>query len=153
MNQEIANTQLSNLHVPIYDNDLGSQKTEREQVFEREATMKIDPHLWPLRYDFRGDPVVPGNFGTHGMIALLKAAAIESFGLKKPIFKSLTKKSFSGMIFEDPKQIRFVLSGIYQNEQGDVVAEESGLYLEDADGERLIDTPIYTFKNLTVAEE
>ncbi|OED36153.1 hypothetical protein AB833_28445 [Chromatiales bacterium (ex Bugula neritina AB1)] len=141
----------SNLRVPVFDNDPGSI-TGSDGVYNREATQVINPDLWPLRYHFRGDPVVPGNFGTHGMIALLKDSARDDFGLKNPVFKSLSRKSFSGMIFEDPKQIRFKLINISQNDAGDVVAEEAGLYLEDSQGNALIEAPIYTFKNLTVTE-
>jgi len=153
VNQGGSNDRLSNLQIPIYGTDCGSQKTERDYVFDREATMTVNPDLWPLRYHFLGDPVLPGNFGTHGMIALLKAAARDNFGLMNPVFKSMSKKSFSGMIFEDQKQVRFRLSGIYQNELGDVVAEEARLYLEDIHGCKYIDTPIYTFKNLSVTED
>lgn len=142
----------TDLMIPIYDNDLGSVRSEDGDSLNREATQAINPQLWPLRYHFRGDPVVPGNFGTHGMIALLKASASEDFGLKAPVFKSMQKKSFSGMIFEDTKQIRFSLSGITQNDDGDVCASEGNLYLENSDGSRMIDTPIYTFKGLTVTE-
>jgi hypothetical protein len=140
------------LMIPVYDNDLGSVRNEDDGSLNREATQAINPELWPLRYHFRGDPVVPGNFGTHGMIALLKASASEDFGLKNPVFKSMQKKSFSGMIFEDTKQIRFSLSGITQNDDGDVCASEGNLYLENTDGSKMIDTPIYAFKGLTVAE-
>ncbi len=141
------------LRIPVYDNDTGSTRSEDDStIFNREATQTITPELWPLRYHFRGDPVVPGNFGTHGMIALLKASATEDFGLKNPVFKSMLKKSFSGMIFEDLKQIRFCLHGISQNADGDVVADEAKLFLENADDSRMIDTPIYAFKGLTVTE-
>jgi len=143
-------TTLADLRVPIYDNDLGSTKVE--DGLNREATQHINPDLWPMHYHFKGDPVVPGNFGTHGMISLLKASAKDDFGLKNPIFKSMTKKSFSGMIFEDEKQIRFVLEGISQSDSGDVIAKQAALYLEDTNGNKLIDTPIYTFKNLTVVD-
>lgn len=149
---QLANEGLSDLRIPIYDQDAGSQSTASDQVFDREATQVISPDLWPLKYHFFADPVIPGNFGTHGMIALLKAVAKENFGLSKPVFKSMNKKSFSGMIFEDEKQIRFSLSGVAQNEAGEVVAEEASLYLEDKQGNKLIEEPIYTFKKLTVAE-
>jgi len=118
----------------------------------REATQAITPELWPLRYHFRSDPVVPGNFGTHGMIALLKELAKDHYGLNDPIFKSMTKKSFSGMIFEDPKQIRFQLVDVSRSENNEVIAKEANLFLESSDGTKLIEDPIYTFKNLTVAE-
>jgi len=145
-----SNVMQSDLRIPLFDNDMGSVNTRG--VISREATQVINPELWPLQFHFRGDPVVPGNFGTHGMIALLKASAKSDFGLKNPIFKSMTKKSFSGMIFEDEKQIRFTLDDISLNDSGDVVAANAALYLEDIEGQRLIDTPIYTFKNLTVTD-
>lgn len=141
---------LSGLHIPIYDTDLGSHTDG--QLPGREATQIITPELWPLRYHFHGDPVVPGNFGTHGMIALLKAAAIDQFGMSQPVFKSMQKKSFSGMIFEDPKQIRFKITGLTQDESGDVTADEAQLFLEDSSGNKMIETPIYTFKGLCVTE-
>lgn len=143
---------VSGLKIPVYDNDLGVADVQDDIVGTREATQEITPELWPLRYHFRGDPVVPGNFGTHGMIALLKDTARDQFGLKDPIFKSMKKKSFSGMIFENPKQIRFKLVDVSKNESGEVVAKEGHLYLEDSQGQKLIDDPIYTFKNLLVAE-
>ena len=143
---------VSGLTIPIYDNDLGVADVQDGVIGSREATQEITPALWPLRYHFRGDPVVPGNFGTHGMIALLKETAREQFGLKDPIFKSMKKKSFSGMIFENPKQIRFKLVDISKNEANEVVAQEAQLFLEDSNGNKLIDDPIYTFKNLLVAE-
>jgi len=152
VNENTSNGVMRNLRIPIYDADLGSSATESDSVFNREATQVINPNLWPLRCHFRGDPVVPGNFGTHGMVALLKASARDNFKLTKPIFKSLSKKSFSGMIFEDHKQIRFELTGIFQNDLGDVVAGEAALYLEDVQGHKLVNTPIYTFKKLTVTE-
>lgn len=142
----------ANLQIPVFDTDLGSKDTDRDAVYSREATQVITPDLWPLHYHFRGDPVVPGNFGTHGMIALLKVAAKEQFSLQNPVFKSMSKKSFSGMIFEDPKQIRFSIAGVKLAENGDVVAEEASLFLEDSEGGKLIETPIYTFRNLTVTE-
>ena len=147
-----ANQTPSGLRIPVYDNDQGSIRSDDGETLNREATQSITPDLWPLRYHFRGDPVVPGNFGTHGMLALLKASASEDFGLSNPVFKSMQKKSFSGMIFEDTKQIRFNLLDITQNEDGDVVANEAHLFLENADGTKMIDAPIYTFKCLTVCE-
>lgn len=144
---------VSGLTIPIYDNDQGVADVQDGVVGAREATQEISPSLWPLRYHFRGDPVVPGNFGTHGLIALLKDTARDHFGLKNPVFKSMKKKSFSGMIFEDPKQIRFKLIDVSKNESGEVVAKEGLLYLEDSQGQKLIDDPIYTFKNLLVAEQ
>jgi len=140
------------LCIPVYDADLGSARSADNQTLNREATQTIGPDLWPLRYHFRGDPVVPGNFGTHGMIALLKTSAREDFGMKNPVFRSMQKKSFSGMIFEDPKQIRFKLVDIAKNADGEVTADEALLYLEDTDGAKMIESPIYTFKGLTVAE-
>lgn len=145
-----AHDKVSDLRIPIFDTDLGI--VQDNETCSREATQKITPELWPLRYHFRSDPVVPGNFGTHGMIALLKTTAKEHFGLKDPVFRSMKKKSFSGMIFEDTKQIRFALIDISKNESGEVIASEGNLYLEDSQGQKLIEDPIYTFKNLLVAE-
>lgn len=141
-----------NLRIPIYD--LATKKGDRtsETVKIVTATQGIDQQLWPFRFHFRGDPVVPGNFGTHGMIALLKETARDEFNLESPVFKSLDAKKFSGMIFEDPKQIRFELINVTRNSQAYIVAEEANLYLEKEDGERMLEAPIYTFKNLTVAE-
>ncbi len=147
-----AQDKVSSLTIPIYDTDLGVTGVEDSKIATRQATQKITPDLWPLRYHFRADPVVPGNFGTHGMIALLKATARERFGLTDPVFRSMKKKSFSGMIFEDPKQIRFELLDISKTGSDEVVAKEANLYLEDTQGQRLIENPIYTFKDLLVAE-
>ncbi len=147
-----SHDKVSGLTIPVYDTDLGATGVEGSTVSVREATQKITPELWPLQYHFRGDPVVPGNFGTHGMIALLKATAREQFGLTDPVFRSMKKKSFSGMIFEDTKQIRFELVDISKNESDEVIAKEGNLYLEDTQGQRLIENPIYTFKDLLVAE-
>lgn len=146
--------QESGLRIPVYDD--GTQQLEMAEEGEGisivSTTQKIDPNLWPLRYHFKADPVVPGNFGTHGMIALLKAIAREYFGMSDPIFSVMSAKKFSGMIFEDEKQIRFELQGVNRNEAGEVVAKQAGLYLEHSDGSRMIETPIYTMKNLTVVE-
>jgi len=101
-----ASEPVSNLTIPVYDTDYGTTDMQGSVVSSREAVQKITPDLWPFRYHFRADPVVPGNFGTHGLIALLKAVARDQFGLKDPVCKSMSKKSFSGMIFEDTKQIR-----------------------------------------------
>jgi len=147
-----AHEKVSDLTIPLYDNDLGNADVQDSIVSSRQATQSITPDLWPLVYHFRADPVVPGNFGTHGMIALLKATARDQFGISDPVFKSMTKKSFSGMIFEDAKQIRFELINISKNASNEVVASEGNLYLESTKGEKLIDEPIYTFKNLIVAE-
>ena len=147
-----ASEPVSNLTIPVYDTDYGTTDMQGSVVSSREAVQKITPDLWPFRYHFRADPVVPGNFGTHGLIALLKAVARDQFGLKDPVFKSMSKKSFSGMIFEDTKQIRFKLADVSKTDSNDVVAQEGYLYLESVDGQRLIEEPIYTFKNLLVAE-
>jgi|GEM_PF-1332214 len=147
-----AHEKVAGLTIPIFDNDLGVVDVQDDVVGSREATQEITPELWPLRYHFRGDPVVPGNFGTHGMIALLKTTARDQFGIKDPVFKSMSKKSFSGMIFENPKQIRFKLVDISKNDANEVIAKEGHLYLEDSQGKKLIEEPIYTFKNLLVAE-
>ena len=143
---------LSGLEIPVYDD--GTEVVEdTPNGLTVNATQTITPELWPLRFHFKGDPVVPGNFGTHGMIALLKKVAIDKFGLKMPIFKSMFAKKFSGMIFEDPKQIRFELTGVSQDEEGAVVAAQASLYLENSNGELMIEAPIYTFKKLTVTEQ
>ncbi len=147
-----AHEKVSNLIIPIYDSDLGSTDTQGDVVSSREAIQKITPDLWPFIYHFRADPVVPGNFGTHGIIALLKAVAREQYGIKNPVFKSMSKKSFSGMIFEDSKQIRFKLTDISKTDSNDVVAKEGCIYLESITGQKLIEDPIYTFKNLSVTE-
>lgn len=139
------------LRIPIYDTATVTKEREGDVFASVVATQKIDPELWPLQYHFRGDPVVPGNFGTHGMISLLKEVAATEFGITKPVFTSLTTKKFSGMIFEDPKQIRFELKNVSLQE-GKVVAAEANLYLENSQGERMIEDPIYTFKNLTVSD-
>ena len=62
----------------------------------------------------------------------------------------MKKKSFSGMIFEDPKQVRFELLNVHLGDESSVVAEEANLYLETSSGERMIADPIYTFKKITV---
>ena len=142
---------LSGLTIPVHDE--GTLKLEEtEDGFTVNATQAISPELWPLRFHFKGDPVVPGNFGTHGMIKLLKQVANEQFGIAQPEFKSMMTKKFSGMIFEDPKQIRFELTGVTKTEEGAVVAAMASLYLENSAGELMIEAPIYTFKKLTVAE-
>lgn len=141
-----------NLRIPIHDSKLMRSSSGAGSLERVSATQFIDPQLWPLRYHFRGDPVVPGNFGTHGMISLLKQVAREDFGLDSPVFSSMTKKNFSGMIFEDPKQIRFELVDVSHDPGGDVVAKEANLYLENRDGSRMIETPIYTYRNLAVRE-
>jgi len=152
VDESLARKPVSNLTIPIYDKDFGAIAMQDGVVGSREATQRITPDLWPLRYHFRADPVVPGNFGTHGMIALLKAVAREQFDLLDPVFKSMSKKSFTGMIFEDPKQIRFRLVDISKTDSNEVIAKEGHLYLERTDGQRLIESPIYTFKNLSVVE-
>lgn len=137
------------LKIPLYDEGTLAIERDGDQLASVVATQSIDPELWPLRYHFRGDPVVPGNFGTHGMIHLLKQVASTELGLNKPVFLSLVTKKFSGMIFEDPKQIRFELLGVERD--GDVVvAAEANLYLEDSQGNRMIEGAIYSFKKLAV---
>ena len=144
----------SGLRIPVYD--AGTRQLEQAEEGDGIAmvctTQVINPDLWPLRYHFKGDPVVPGNFGTHGMIALLKEVAAEHFGLQDPVFSSMAAKKFSGMIFEDEKQIRFELKNVSKDEAGQVVAKQASLYLEHSDGSRMIEAPIYTMKNLTVVE-
>jgi len=143
---------LSGLEIPVYDDDTTTVE-ETESGLTVNATQAINPELWPLRFHFKGDPVVPGNFGTHGMIALLKDIAKDKFGLSQPVFKSMFAKKFSGMIFEDPKQIRFELTGVTQQEDGSVIAAQASLYLEDLNGDLMIEAPIYTFKKLLVADQ
>lgn len=143
---------LSGLVIPVYDEE-SKQVEDGEDGLTITATQGISPELWPLRFHFKGDPVVPGNFGTHCMIALLKDAAREKFGIENPVFQSAAAKKFSGMIFEDPKQIRFELVGVTQEEDGSVVAAQANLYLENLKGELMIESPIYTFKKLTVVEQ
>lgn len=143
---------LSGLKIPVYDEGT-KQSSNTDDGVTFTATQAISPELWPLRFHFKGDPVVPGNFGTHGMIALLKEAAKEKFGFNNPVFQSTAAKKFSGMIFEDPKQIRFELMGVSQTEDGAVVADQANLYLEDLNGDLMIEAPIYTFKKLTVVEQ
>ena len=87
------------------------------------------------------------------MIALLKHTASEAFGLSNPVFQSLATKKFAGMIFEDPKQIRFELLEVSRPEPNLVKASEANLYLETQSGELMIDSPIYVFKDLTVASQ
>lgn len=141
----------TDLRIPIYDTATKQSERSAEGVVDVvSATQAIAPDLWPFLFHFKGDPVVPGNFGTHGMIALLKETASEVFGLSNPLFKSMAVKKFSGMIFEDPKQIRFELKHISQHDSGDVVAAQANLYLENLDGSLMIESPIYTFKHLTV---
>jgi 3-hydroxymyristoyl/3-hydroxydecanoyl-(acyl carrier protein) dehydratase len=144
---------VTDLHIPIYEPATIIKEGRTTDGIQRvTATQAIDQNLWPLRFHFRGDPVVPGNFGTHGMIALLKNVAMSEFELDYPIFRSLANKRFSGMIFEDPKQIRFELINVTRDLQNQVIAEEANLYLEKTGGEKMIEEPIYTFKNMTVAE-
>ncbi len=138
------------LTIPIYDSEINITKAADCGSLSATATQQINPDLWPFHYHFIGDPVVPGNFGTHGMISLLKQLAREQFDYPDPKFLSLDKKNFSGMIFEDPKQIRFELAGIEKEENGNVVAARGNLYLEHTDGTRMINDPIYTYKNLRV---
>ncbi len=141
----------SGLRIPVYDPaTLQLETAEDGSLVLVSATQQITPDLWPFLFHFKGDPVVPGNFGTHGMIMLLKTIASDEFGIDAPVFKSMLIKKFSGMIFEDPKQIRFELKNVAPNEAGAIVAAQASLYLEDLQGQRMIETPIYTYKNLTV---
>ncbi len=139
------------LVIPLYDESTVSIEKDDAALASVVATQVIDVDLWPLKFHFRGDPVVPGNFGTHGMIDLVKHVAAREFGVSAAEFKSLATKKFSGMIFEDPKQIRFELLGVTQDESGAVVAGVANLYLETSAGERIVEDPIYTFKKITVA--
>lgn len=143
---------LGSLTIPLYDSDVNVAKDAESGLTGATATQQINPHLWPFYFHFVGDPVVPGNFGTHGMISLLKHIARDNFGLNNPKFLSMDKKNFSGMIFEDQKQIRFELAGVQKMEDGSVVAAQANLFLEHVDGTRMIDDPIYTFKNIRVGD-
>ncbi len=140
------------LCIPVYDSSLIRVGEGNDSLQQVTATQLINPDVWPLKYHFKGDPVMPGNFGTHGMIALLKEVAITDFGLKNPVFHSMDKKNFSGMVFEDTKQIRFELKDVKRQANGEVVAAEANMYLEDRDGNLMIEHPIYTFKNPGVCE-
>ncbi len=139
------------LLIPIYDQPSLTIAESEEGLASVNATQQINPELWPLKYHFKGDPVVPGNFGTHGIIALLKEVAASHFGLMDAKFTSLQNKKFSGMIFEDPKQIRFELLNVHAKDDSAVVAGEANVYLEDSSGQLMIDEPIYTFKNILVS--
>lgn len=141
---------LKDLAFPLYDSGISITTDSESGLLGATATQQINPRLWPFFFHFVGDPVMPGNFGTHGIIALLKHIARDNFAVQNPEFKSLAKKNFSGMIFEDPKQIRFELIGIEKTDDGRVIAAQGNLYLEHADGARMIDDPIYAFKNIRV---
>ena len=54
------------------------------------------------------------------------------------------------MIFEDSKQIRFELLDVIRDSDNFAVAKTANLYLENKDGERMIDDAIYTYKNIKV---
>ena len=138
------------LEIPLYEIDTVKIEKNGSTVSRVSATQQINPELWPLRFHFRDDPVVPGNFGTHGMIALLKRVAQQEFNMANPRFDSIASKRFSGMIFEDPKQIRFELLDVVKDEENSLVASVANLYLESTDGERLIENPIYTYKEIRV---
>ena len=142
----------TDLRIPIYDSELNYSNRETDTIEAVSATQCISPEDWPFQYHFRGDPVVPGNFGTHGMISLLKQVASDAFGLQNPVFKSLSKKNFSGMVFQDKKQIRFELRDIKHGPDNQVSAAQANLYLENSDGSLLLENPIYTFKNIVVCE-
>ncbi|MDC0435366.1 hypothetical protein OAM69_07000 [bacterium] len=140
----------ASLTIPVYDSEINLKTDTGNGETSATATQQINPHLWPFQFHFIGDPVLPGNFGTHGIITLLKQIARDRFDVHNPKFISLDKKNFSGMIFEDTKQIRFELVDIKKEENGCIVAARGNLYLEHADGKRMIDEPIYTFKNIRV---
>lgn len=145
-----------NLVIPLYDEATievvkgDSDGDSDGELASVTAIQKIDVDLWPLKFHFKGDPVVPGNFGTHGMIALVKHIGASEFDVQSAQFKSLGTKKFSGMIFEDPKQIRFELLGVSRDDSGAVVANVANLFLETSSGERIVEDPIYTFKKITV---
>ncbi len=141
---------VSDLTIPVYDLATLSIVEGDDELTSVTATQQINPELWPLKFHFKGDPVVPGNFGTHGIIALLKEVAATQLGVRGANFISLQTKKFSGMIFEDPKQIRFELLNVKRTDDDTVVAGEANLYLESSAGNRMIEEPIYTFKKVTV---
>jgi 3-hydroxymyristoyl/3-hydroxydecanoyl-(acyl carrier protein) dehydratase len=141
---------VSYLEIPLYDPATIIVKKGSDDLESVTATQQINPELWPLKFHFKGDPVVPGNFGTHGLIALLKEVAGSHLDVAGAKFVSLQTKKFSGMIFEDPKQIRFELLNVSRAD-GSAVAAEANLYLEDASGNKMIEDPIYTFKKVTVS--
>lgn len=138
------------LVIPLYDEASIEMVKGDGELTRVTAVQKIDVDLWPLKFHFKGDPVVPGNFGTHGMIALVKHVATTEFDVQSAQFKLLGAKKFSGMIFEDPKQIRFELLGVSRDDNGAVVANVANLFLETSTGERIVEDPIYTFKKITV---
>ena len=146
-----ASTAKKKLTIPVYDSDISLTTDADSGMLGATATQQINPRLWPFQFHFVGDPVMPGNFGTHGIITLLKQIAREQFSLDSPKLISMDKKSFSGMIFEDSKQIRFELIDIKHMEDGCVIAAQGNLYLEHDDGARMVDDPIYTFKNIRVS--
>ena len=113
------------------------------------AQQKITNNLWPFAFHFEGDPVFPGNFGTHGIIELLKRVATREFGIANPVFDSLTSKKFSNQIFakQNPHLIRFKLEDIRQESDGTICARGASLCLLD---EEEVETPIYEFKDLCV---
>ena len=138
------------LQIPIFETETINVEKNGDSITRVSAVQKIQPGLWPFQYHFKGDPVVPGNFGTHGMIALLKLVAQKELGIEKPQFNSIDSKRFSGMIFEDSKQIRFELLDVIRDSDNFAVAKTANLYLENKDGERMIDDAIYTYKNIKV---
>jgi len=147
-----ANGQIEqNLRIPVFDSSTLNIVASDDGIEKVTATQPINSKLWPLQFHFKGDPVVPGNFGTHGMIALLKVIARDSLKLNNPVFSSMASKKFSGQIFEDDKQVRFELIDVSGNEDGTVVAEQANLYLQSSDGEAMIENPIYTVTKLTLA--
>ena len=83
------------LEIPLYQSESITVEQDGDELKRVSATQKIYPELWPLKYHFRGDPVVPGNFGTHGMITLLKTVARENFHLENPRFDSIASKRVS----------------------------------------------------------
>jgi len=143
-------TPVQPLRIPVYDSSTVQVEENTGLITRVTATQKIDQHLWPLQYHFKGDPVVPGNFGTHGMISLLKQIGRDRFGCKDPEFVSLASKKFSGQIFEDEKQVRFELINVSGTDDDRVVAEQANLYLEDCNSQPLIENPIYAVTNLTI---
>ena len=142
---------VSNLDIPLYDPATVNVVKGGDALDSVTAIQQINPDLWPLKFHFKGDPVVPGNFGTHGIIALLKEVAGAHLDMAGANFVSLQTKKFSGMIFEDPKQIRFELLDVSRGDDSTAVAAEANLYLEDAAGNKMVENPIYSFKKVTVS--
>ena len=57
------------------------------------VTQQINPPLWRFQFHFISDPVLPGNFGAHGIITLLKQVARDRLNVHNSMFISLDKKN------------------------------------------------------------